>query len=261
MTDPHRQTILEQFTRQAGPFASSPGIRDEAALALVVELSGAGPGDTVLDVACGPGILACAFARVARHVTGIDITPAMLDRARALQGELGLANITWREGDVTALPYDNGAFTIVASRFAFHHFLDPAVVLREMVRVCAPGGQVVVVDSAPAHHKADAFNQMEKLRDPSHVRAMPVEQLRALFAGAGLSAPRETTYRLEGELEGLLSRSFPDPGDVEKIRALFEESIENDALDIAARRVGKEIHYGYPVAVLASRRPSRSHTY
>jgi len=255
MTDPHRQTILDQFTRQATPFSTSPGIKDEAALALVVDFSGAGPEDTVLDVACGPGILACAFAGAARHVTGIDITPAMLDRARALQRERRLTNLTWREGDVALLPFDNDAFSIVVSRFAFHHFLDPGVVLREMVRVCSPAGQVVVVDSAPASEKADAFDRMEKLRDPSHVRAMPIEALCTLFAGAGLPAPRQSFYRLEGELEGLLARSFPNPGDAERIRPLFEASLEHDALDLAARRDGGLIRYGYPVAVLASRKP------
>ena len=51
----HRDRIVDQFTRQAVPFSTAPGIRDEAALQLLVEASGAGPDDTVLDVACGPG--------------------------------------------------------------------------------------------------------------------------------------------------------------------------------------------------------------
>jgi len=67
----HRDTILDQFTRQAAPFAACPHITDEASLRLVVEWSGAGPGDTVLDVACGAGHVVCAFARTVRHATGI----------------------------------------------------------------------------------------------------------------------------------------------------------------------------------------------
>ena len=146
----HRDTILDQFTRQAVPFATAPGIKDEAALTLALEFSGVGADDTVLDVACGPGILACAFARVAKHVTGIDITPAMLERARQLPGERGLTNVTWRQGDVLPLPVPDGTFTLVTSRFAFHHFLDAKAVLAEMTRVCAPGGTVLVIDAAPA---------------------------------------------------------------------------------------------------------------
>ena len=71
----HRDTILDQFTRQAVPFATSAGIKDETALTLAIEFSGVGASDTVLDVACGPGIVACAFARVARHVTASTSRP------------------------------------------------------------------------------------------------------------------------------------------------------------------------------------------
>jgi ubiquinone/menaquinone biosynthesis C-methylase UbiE len=256
MTDStaHREQILDQFTRQAIPFATAPSIKDEAALRMVLEFSGAGAGDTVLDVACGPGILACAFAKIARHVTGIDLTPAMLDRARTLQKERGLTNLTWQQGDVLPLPYADGAFTVVVSRFAFHHLLEPGAVLKEMARVCAPGGTVMVIDSAPAPDKADAFNRMEILRDPSHVRALPVSEHIALFKAAGLEEPRQTFYRLEGELEGLLARSFPKPGDADKIRGLFAGSLTDDALGIGTRKVGEQYHYGFPVAVLAARR-------
>jgi len=255
MSEAHRDEILDQFTRQAVGFSNAPGIVDGAALTVLVEFSGAGRNDTVLDVACGPGIVACAFAQVARHVTGIDITPAMLERARARQQEMGLDNLTWHASDVLPLPYRDGEFSLVVSRFAFHHFLDPGAVLKEMARVATRGGTIVVADSAPALEKARAFNQMEKLRDPSHVRAMPLEQLTALFLEAGLPAPRITTYRLEGELEGLLARSFPRPDDVAEIRRAFAESVGADTLDIAARRDGSAIRYGYPVAILASRKP------
>ncbi|MBI1846447.1 MAG: methyltransferase domain-containing protein [Candidatus Rokubacteria bacterium] len=250
----HRDAILDQFTRQAVPFSTAPGIRDEEALRLVVEASDAGPEDTVLDVACGPGLVTCAFARVVKHTTGLDLTPAMLERARTVQREQGLTNMTWQQGEAIPLPYPEGAFTIVVSRFAFHHFLDPAAALTEMRRVCAQGGRVVVVDSAPAPDKADAFNAMEVLRDPSHVRAMAQEELRGLFHAAGLPEPRVKTYRLEGEVEGLLKRSFPNPGDDEKIRTLFAASVADDALGVGARPEGGEIRFGYPVAVLVADR-------
>jgi hypothetical protein len=75
------------------------------------------------------------------------------------------------------------------------------------------------------------------------------------FARVGLPEPRVTHYRLEGELEGLLSRSFPAPGDAETIRALFTDALADDALDMQPRRDGDTIRFGYPVAVLATRRP------
>jgi ubiquinone/menaquinone biosynthesis C-methylase UbiE len=245
----HREKILDQFTRQAVPFSSAPAIRNQEALNRIVELAGAGPDDTVLDVACGPGLLVCAFARVVRHATGIDLTPAMLEQACELQRQQGLGNITWRQGDVLPLPFEDGQFSIVSARFAFHHFLDPLAVLKEMRRV---GGRIVVADSAPAGGKADAFNAMERLRDPSHVRAMPVEELRGMFRSAGLAEPGVESYRLEGELEDLLRRSFPNEGDAERIREIFKRSLTDDALDMATRRKDGEIYYAFPVAILVS---------
>ena len=98
---------------------------------------------------------------------------------------------------------------------------------------------------------------MEKLRDPSHVRAMPRAEIEGFFERVGLPAPRWTPYRLEGELESLLSRSFPLPGDADKIRALFSGSLEDDRLGIPIHREGTEIRYAYPVAVLVSETPAR----
>jgi SAM-dependent methyltransferase len=251
----HSELILDQFTRQAVPFATAPSIKDEAALRLVVEFSGAGPDDTVLDVASGPGLIVVAFARVVKHATGIDLTPAMLDRARAYAREQGVSNVSWDQGDVLPLPYADASFSIVSSRFAFHHFLDPGAVLEQMARVCRPGGTVVVVDSAPAADTAEAFNRMELVRDPSHVRALPLAEHLALFKLAGLPEPRVTHYRLEGELESLIGRSFPKPGDDETLRRIFADSLAGDTLGIQARRdPDGRIRYGYPVAVLAARR-------
>ena len=250
----HSELILDQFTRQAVRFATAPSIRDEAALRLIVEFSGARPSDTVLDVACGPGLVVVAFARVVEHATGIDITPAMLERAKVHAAEQSVTNVTWRQGDVLPLPYPDASFSIVTSRFAFHHFLDPFAVLREMARVCAPGGTVVVVDTAPAPDKAPALNRLEVLRDPSHVRALTLDEHLDLFRRAGLPEPRVTRYRLDTDLEALLSRSVPDPGNAEKIRALVAAALPDDALDLNVRRVGDQIRLGHPVAILAARR-------
>ena len=252
----HQDTIRDQFTKQAIPFSNAPGVRDEEALRLLVDFAGAGPDDTVLDVACGPGLVVCAFARVARHVTGIDLTPAMIERARGIQRERGLRNVTFEVGDVRALPHPDASFTIVASRFAFHHIPEPAAVLAEMKRVCTPGGKVLVTDveASPDPARAAAFNRMERLRDPSHVRALPLVELLALFSAVGLPAPRTTAYDLRSELEGLLGRSFPEPGDEAKVRQAIIDSLVDDALGIGAHRRGAEVHVAYPVRILLAER-------
>ena len=255
---PHEALILDQFTRQALPFSTAKTIADESALQLLLDFSGAESDDTVLDVACGGGLVVCAFARSVRHATGIDVTPAMLERARELAQKQALRNVTWDLGHAAPLPYPDGAFTLVVSRFAFHHFREPRAVLAEMVRVCAPGGRVLVCDvqASDDPHKAAEFNRMEVLRDPSHVRAMPAAELHGLFRDVGLLEPRATHYELRDELENLLRRSFPNSGDDEKIREIFRASAGDDRLGIPVRRQNTEIHYAYPVVVLCSDRRS-----
>jgi ubiquinone/menaquinone biosynthesis C-methylase UbiE len=250
----HRDRILDQFTRQAAPFAAAAAIRNQEALNRIVQCAGAGPDDTVLDVACGPGLLACAFARVAQHSTGVDMTPAMLEQARKTQQEQGLNNVSWQPGDVYSLPFPSEQFSIVSSRFAFHHLQDPLLALKEMKRVCKPGGRIAVADMAPLPEKAAALNAAEILRDPSHVRALPVDELRELFEQAGLAAPHVSSYRMEGELEDLLSRSFPNAGDADRLRTIFADSITENTLDLNTRLENGNIFYSFPVAVLVARK-------
>ena len=250
----HRDRILDQFTRQAEPFAEAPSIRDERALMLLVDAAGTTADDTVLDVACGPGLVVGAFATRARHVTGIDLTPAMIARAAAYVGERGAANVTLRVGDVLPLPFPDASFSLVTSRFAFHHFPDPGAVLAEMRRVARPGGRVLVCDLTAADDpaKAAAFHDMEMLRDPSHARALTLAELRGLFAAAGLGAPAETFYEMDLELEGLLARSFPAPGDDARIRARFEAALADDGFGLRVRRVDGRIWFTYTNVILVA---------
>jgi ubiquinone/menaquinone biosynthesis C-methylase UbiE len=252
----HSSLIRDQFTRQATPFSTANAITDAGALKLLVDAAAPGPNDTVLDVACGGGIVVCAFAPRVRQATGIDMTPAMLDRARQLAAEKGIANVAWQEGDVAALPWVDASFTVVVTRFAVHHFPDPSAVLREMVRVCAPGGRVVVADTCASADPAKAaeFNRLETLRDPSHVRALPLAELRGLFRAAGLPDPQVTFSELRDEVKNLLARSFPNPGDGDKITAIFAASAEDERLGIPVRREGDRLEYAYPVAILATTR-------
>ena len=249
--------ILEQFTLQAEGFAATPGMRDPDALDRMLAVAAAAAADVVLDVACGPGIVAAAYARVVRQAIGVDLTPAMLAQAARRQRELGLANLAWVQADALRLPFADASFSIVNSRYALHHCPEPAAMLREMRRVCRPGGRVVVTDAAPAPEKAAAYNRAEKLRDPSHVRAYSLAGLTELFAAAGLPVPRAECYRMSGTIAELLRRSFPLPGDEPRLRELYRDSVRGDPLDMAlSLDAGGAMRYGFPVAILAAPRPA-----
>ena len=251
----HSERILDQFTQQAVPFSEAPAIRDEAALQLLVESSGATAEDSVLDVACGPGLVVKAFAQVAARATGIDVTPAMIARARELTA--GMPNVAFDQGDVTKLPYADGTFSVVVSRFAFHHFQDPLAVMREMKRVCRPGGRVVVCDLLGSEdpEKAAEFHRIEMVRDPSHARAHRASELRGFFEGVGLQPELVANYQLGFELEGLLARSFPVGHDRDWLREQYIAGLERDRLPLNLVRKGDRVYGAYDVAILRAPRP------
>ncbi len=252
-TDDHLRLILDQFTKQAVPFSQMQGHSPE----LILAASEVGPEDNLLDVACGPGLMACAFAKAARHVTGIDLTPAMIEQARVLQQSHGLTNLAWHIGDVLPLPFPDATFSLVFTRYSFHHFLDPKAVLAEMVRACLPGGRVVVVDVYTSNpQQAEAYNRMEKLRDPSHVRALALEELTKLFDDAGLQNVKTQLYRHEYGLEEILQRSFPNPGDSDRIRQIFAEDLGVDRLGVGAYRKEGNIHFAFPVVIVVGHKAS-----
>jgi ubiquinone/menaquinone biosynthesis C-methylase UbiE len=250
-----RRLILDQFTRQAVPFAQMPGHSNDEANRLLIDRAGIGSEDTVLDVACGPGLVACALAEVAHHVTGIDLTPAMIEQAQARQQSKGLTNLTWMVGDALPLPFPDAGFSVVVTRFSFHHFLDPKAVLAEMLRVCLPGGRVAIIDvftSSP--EQAEAYNRVEKLRDPSHVRALSLDELTGLCRDAGLRELKTAFYKLEMQLEMLLARSFPNPGDGDRVRQTFAEDIGVNRLGLGAHRRDGTIHFAFPIVLLVGRK-------
>lgn len=241
----HNSLIVEQFTKQAIPFTEKPEHSNENEFQLMFALTEVSSSDKVLDLACGSGFVSCAFAKIAHHVTGIDVTPAMIERARLLQQEKQLNNLFWQIGNVLPLLYEDATFSLVITRYSFHHFIDPQAVLAQMCRVCMPGGKVAVVDVTPAPGKVTAYNYMEKLRDPSHTKALTFAELQEMFHQAGLINIKTGSYQVEMQLEKQLEASFPNHGDANKIRQLFIEDLTTDSLGVGSYRRETEISFAY----------------
>lgn len=250
----HDQSIIDQFTKQATPFAEQKVHSNESEFQLMYKLSEVNEYDTVLDIACGPGLVTTAFAKKAKHVTGLDITPAMIEKAKEIQEKEKLDNITWKIGDATKLPFDNESFSMVITRYSFHHLVDPQIVFKEMKRVCKKGGTIMVVDVAITPEKRVAYDYLEKLRDPSHTQACTIEEMLDIANKLELTHIKTQWYNLEAELEKQIKASFPHPGDDERIRKLVNEDIGKDNLGINAHLVNDEIYFEYPTVILAAKK-------
>jgi ubiquinone/menaquinone biosynthesis C-methylase UbiE len=252
------EKILDQFTRQAESYAKLTESRASGSSSTpFFDAISPLETDCVLDVACGTGRISVALAKRTRHVTGIDLTEAMITQARALQAQSQVTNLDWHVGDVLPLPFADCSFSLVISQAAFHHLAEPTAVLREMARVCSDDGRIAINDMSPDAATADALNSMERLRDPSHVRARPPAELVALGSEIGLVAIASASYVSPPiSLESILDTSFPNPGDLEKVRALFRDDAQSgaNALGLRAAMSGEKIMVQYPMTSVVWRR-------
>jgi ubiquinone/menaquinone biosynthesis C-methylase UbiE len=199
----HLQRVKQEFTRQAATFASSAAITDEQLTSRFREAVGANGEGTILDVACGPGIITAALAEKAREVVAFDLTPEMLEHARRRCANAGLTNVTFREGSATDLPFATSSFDAVVSRLAIHHFTEPRRVFDEMFRVLRPDGTLVVADVVSSENADESGlqNAIETLRDPSHVRMLARSELVSQVEGAGFAGETQTTWDKPRELD------------------------------------------------------------
>jgi SAM-dependent methyltransferase len=105
-------------------------------------------GQRVLDVACGTGVVAITATRVGAKVTGVDLTPELLERARE-NARIGSFDVEFLEADVEALPFANAEFDVVLSQFGHMFAPRPQVAIAEMLRVLKPAGTLAFATWPP----------------------------------------------------------------------------------------------------------------
>lgn len=246
----HNKKIIEQFSKQAVTFENIQG--HYSSVEDIMDFCGISKQMRVLDLACGTGITTCEAAKRAKEVVGLDITKDMLSQAEQKRHNEKLTNISFELGDVEKLPYEDESFDIVFTRYSFHHFLDVKKVFGEMLRVCKRGGRIVVVDVVLEKIHEKAFNEMERLRDPSHTRALTKEEFENLFANERFTNRRTGSYKVEVELEEQLKASFPNNGDDGKIREILQDDIISNRLGVSSYLKEGKIYFSYPISVFSA---------
>jgi len=228
----HMSIIETAFSRQARAFARSPLHTDPRRLRRLIEFLGPRPGERVLDVACGPGIVTEALQQAGLLAFGVDLTREMIREATSREGR-------YVRGDVGRLPFQNASFDAVVCRNSFHHFAHPASVMAEVARIVRAGGRVVIEDMrAPDDETKRAYHEtIERLRDISHARTLTRDEIREMAGDAGLVCVDEMPVTLVIDFEEWIDRACPDPQSREKARAMMEACV---ATDLCGLRVWME---------------------
>ena len=190
----HDDVVRRSFARQVSlfsgpdsPFAARPG----STLGWLDPLD---PDMVALEVACGAAHVAEQVAPAVRVVVGLDLTPSLLHLGAQRIAEGGVRNVVLQEGNAAALPFVDESFDLVFCRSSLHHFADPAGAVAEMQRVSRRGGRVVVQDIlAPIPDARDRFDELHRMIDPSHRRALLEPELVELFGGVRALSHAETT--------------------------------------------------------------------
>jgi ubiquinone/menaquinone biosynthesis C-methylase UbiE len=227
----HEEVVKESFTTQAKTFAVNPWVTDEERIKRLVMAAKLKGHERVLDVACGPGYIAEAFARSSKEAIGIDLTPAMLAIAKERTKQRGVKNVSFQLGDVQELTFGQEEFDVVVCRLALHHMVNPERVVKEMARVCKGEGAVVVEDIFGSEHPERAAYQdrWEILRDPSHTRTLPISEMLRIFRMAGLETEGLMTFQdLCPEVDRWLATTKTPEKDAAETRRLLEADRAQD---------------------------------
>jgi len=157
----------------------------------IVEAVGVGPGDDVLDVACGTGNAAIRAAQAGGTVVGIDLTPELFDAGRRLAADAGV-EIDWVHGDAEDLPFEDESFDVVISTFGCMFAPRHEVTAHELARVLRPGGRLGVTSWTPEGGMGAFFRTVGAYLPPPSPLAEPPAlwgteaHVEALFEGTGI---------------------------------------------------------------------------
>ncbi len=229
-TTDHKNTVRDEFTRQADAFAAAPVITDAERLARLVQAINPPADSRALEIATGPGHVAMALAARYREVIGVDLTPAPIAIANRLSRERGLTNVQFQVGEADRLSFGDAEFDVVVCRFAFHHFQNPTAILAQMVRVCRAGGVVAVEDLYASENPARAayWNRVERLRDSSHTSALPLSELAAMMGRADLDIESVYSDRIESKVEDWLASAQTRADSAAEVRQLIDNDLHDD---------------------------------
>jgi SAM-dependent methyltransferase len=215
------EPVQKQFGRTAEAYVESATHARGEDLDRIVALATEHGGERIVDVGTGVSHTLRRLAPLFRSAVGVDATRAMLEAGRGVLASAGVGNALLVQANATALPIASASADVVSSRLAAHHFGDALGAFREIARILRPGGLFVLADNyAPDEPALDRFiNELETLRDPSHVRNHTVAGWRDRLEKAGLRTTVDSDVAVTKlTTENWLERSQTAPDRAEEVR-------------------------------------------
>ncbi len=203
MTEARKTQVQSQCGRTAEEYVKSPGHAGGEDLERLLAWGRARGAARVLDIATGGGHTALGFAGFTRSVVATDVTEPMLRAARRFIHDRGAASVRFVAADVESLPFRDASFGVVTCRISAHHFPELLPAVRQVSRVLVPGGAFLIQDILGREDRdlAAFILEVEKRRDPSHVRAFTQREWAAFLKAAGLTVIDEMIMEKEREWE------------------------------------------------------------
>ena len=221
------EPVQRQFGRTAAAYVESATHARGEDLDRIVTLAREHGGERIVDVGTGVGHTLRRVAPHFRAAIGIDATREMLGAGLAVLAEANVTNAVLVQADASSLPLSSASVDVATSRLAAHHFADPGAAFAEIGRVLRDGGLFVLVDNyAPDDPALDRFiNELEELRDPSHVRNHTVAEWRVLVERAGMHAAVDSEVLVTKlDTESWLARSRTAPDRAAEVRRRLGEA-------------------------------------
>jgi SAM-dependent methyltransferase len=215
------EPVRKQFGRTAAAYVESATHARGEDLDRIVALAREHGGERIVDVGTGVGHTLRRLAPIFQRAVGVDATREMLEAGLGVIASAGVTNAVLVQADATALPIASRSTDVVTSRLAAHHFADAAGAFREIKRILRTGGLFVLVDNfSPDDPALDRFiNEIETLRDPSHVRNHTVTGWREVLERAGLRTTVDSdTAVTKLTTENWLERSQTPPDRADEVR-------------------------------------------
>lgn len=231
MKSSNQAVIQKAFTQQASGFESSRmNFTKQDYLDYAISKISPSKSDSVLEVAAGTCICGRAIAPYTGSVTCLDLTPAMLSKGKTEAEKCGIPNISFVLGDAAELPFLDNSFDVVLSRLAFHHFPDVEQPFAEMVRVLKPGGRLVMIDlEAPEENLRHIEDEIEIMRDPSHVHNLSKAEMLRLYEKHGIFVKFCETVKMPMKLQNWMEHTQTPQDTQADIIARMKEDINGGA--------------------------------